>query len=161
MLSWNWRGSNEFIGPKAFIDQIQRCKHQDPRSRETPSTKIQDAVWHRFGPWLLELLWILDLGAWIFSCRLFAVHAAKDQKEFVGFSVKHPGFFGELRFRSYYHAQKELRLFRLFYAAAYWVAKILFRNALIGFAIIGTHAGSTADQLADQTIVCWPSRNLL
>src|SRR5206468_6219590 len=52
----------------------KRSKIQAPRSREDPSFKIQ---WGRIGTlligaWILDLLWILDLGSWIFPRSLSA-----------------------------------------------------------------------------------------
>src|SRR5207245_10454421 len=51
---------------------MRRSKIQGPRSREAPSAKIQvpKAIHGRmFDSWILDLLWILDLGSWIFFRR--------------------------------------------------------------------------------------------
>jgi len=57
-------------------EKIQTMK-KDPRSREDPKSKIQCSRFiARFGASCLVLLWILDLGPWIFSgCWMLDVDA--------------------------------------------------------------------------------------
>jgi len=44
---------------------MQNSKSQVPNSKETSSSKPQNGV-QRFGAWMLELLWSLELVTWNF-----------------------------------------------------------------------------------------------
>src|SRR5437868_1524297 len=46
---------------------------QHPRSREAPSSKIQNPV---SDSWILELLWMLDVGCWMFFRRALSPRKA-------------------------------------------------------------------------------------
>src|SRR5437773_7881088 len=46
-----------------------RSKIQDPEKSQAPRSKAQAAV-EDAQPWMLDLLWILDLGSWIFCARV-------------------------------------------------------------------------------------------
>src|SRR5438876_1879319 len=58
-------------------DAYERSKHQDPRSKEDPSTKIQSLRWFASSRnWCLDLGASLDLGAWILELRTAASNIA-------------------------------------------------------------------------------------
>src|SRR5206468_404915 len=136
-------------------------KHQAPSSRETSRTKHQHASAPPFGTWFLELPWILDLAAWIFSSFSFSVHTAKNEEQFVCFAIKHASFFRQLRLGGHDHAEEEFRFLCFLDTAAYGVPKVLFRDAFIGFTIIRTNTRTTADDLINKPIIARAARDLL
>src|SRR6266567_242069 len=85
--------------------------------------------------------------------RSFMAHGTKDAQKLVGFAVQHPRFSGKFWLGSDYHAHEKLCLFGLFHAAADRVLKILLRDSLVGFAVVGPDTRAGAHQLIDQTVV--------
>src|SRR5207245_5521457 len=52
-------------------DLVATSNIQHPRSREDPNSKFQQPRMG-LGVWILDLLWILDVGCWMFACLLIA-----------------------------------------------------------------------------------------
>src|ERR1700724_1903949 len=77
------------------------------------------------------------------------------------FEEEFASFFSKIRFRSGDHSKKIFRLFGFFGATRNTIAKILFGDSFIGFAVISTDACATAHKLIDQPIVNWVTRDLL
>jgi len=42
-------------------------KHQDPKSKQTPTCNRQVTAQTGWGAWSLDILWFLDLGVWCLS----------------------------------------------------------------------------------------------
>src|SRR5947209_5192954 len=57
------------MGSRKTQTQGGRSKHQDPRSREDPNTKIQSRRGTVLGSWNLEFGASLDLGSWCLDLR--------------------------------------------------------------------------------------------
>src|SRR5947208_632148 len=57
------------IGFSEEHEKHPRSKIQDPEKIQAPRSQAQAAV-KDTGPWILDLLWMLDLGSWMFSASV-------------------------------------------------------------------------------------------
>src|SRR6266850_6296384 len=78
-----------------------------------------------------------------------AKNAGEDEMQFFGFLPEFTSFVFQPRFGSGCQTNEVLGLFRLLLAGANLVDKFLFGDCFIGFAIVRTHTGATADKLID------------
>src|ERR1700733_5299507 len=92
---------------------------------------------------------------------LFSVNGAKYQMQLFRFSPQFSCLAGEPLFCCGYHPQKMFCLSRLFFAGADFTFKVLSRNCIVRFAVIGANAGCCADELTDQPLGYGIPGNLL
>ncbi len=79
--------------------------------------------------------------------------------EFLGLAVEGARVVRQRRFRRCDQAEKIFRFLGLLYAATDDIPEILFRDAFIGFAVVGADAGATAGQLIDEPVVVRSARD--
>ena len=125
--------------------EVINPKSQNPNHREAPS--LQTSILKREPP--------------NSSYLRFPVNARENQMQFPRFAKKLARVISQLGFRSSDHAEEMFCFLCFLYAAANDVAKILFRNALVCFAIVRADARTAANQLIDQPIVRRIARYLL
>src|SRR6202045_3396831 len=125
-------------------------KFQVPSSKIQRNTKIQHSTRYarRFEA---------HLGV---GRRLFSKYARKNEVQFFRFAIKFPSFCGKGRFRGGNHPKKMFCFLRFLNAAADGISEILFRDALVCFAIVRANARAAANKLIDQAIICRIARNL-
>src|SRR5947207_10316251 len=85
--------------------------------------------------------------------ELFAPDLAEDQVGFFGFLPEDAGLGFHAGFCGGHHAQEELGFASLFTAGADLVLEILSRDAVVRFAVVRPHAGSSSNQLLNQPII--------
>src|SRR5690348_11173724 len=93
--------------------------------------------------------------------RGFPPYSAENKVQFFCFLPQNTSFCFEVGLGGGNHPQKEFCFSRFLPAGADLMSEIVFRNTIIGFAIISADASACSDQLVYQSIIYRVLRNLL